>query len=85
MVFSTGSSTGWSSINFNYLQSENSTFPTGPLTLNEASLVVSLVNIGGVVGNFAILPFMQIIGVKRTIHLLGLVQLVRILPDGNFL
>ena len=70
-------SCGWSTINFNELQSENSTFPTGPLNLEEASLVVSLINVGGFFGNWLTLPMNNIFGIKRTIHLFGVPLIVR--------
>lgn len=78
LTFSFGNSNGWGTINFNELQSKNSTFPTGPLTLDEASLVVSLINVGGLIGNFAILvlPTSETIGIKRTIHLYGVPLIV---------
>ncbi|XP_031623102.1 uncharacterized protein LOC116340647 [Contarinia nasturtii] len=72
LTFSFGSTMGWSTINFNELQNENSTFPTGPLSLDEASLVVSLINFGGFIGNFIVLPFNIMFGVKRTLHFFGI-------------
>lgn len=71
LTLSFGIVSGWATINFNELQSENSTFSTGPLKLEEASLVVSILNIGGLIGNFGVLPISQLIGVKRTLHILG--------------
>lgn len=68
---------GWSTINFNELQSENCTFPTGPLNLEEASLVVSLINVGGFFGNWLALPMNNMFGIKRSIHLFGLPLIVR--------
>lgn len=62
---------GWATINYNELQNGNSTFATGPLKLEEASLVVSILNLGGFIGNFAIVPISQFIGIKRTLHFLG--------------
>lgn len=63
---------GWATINFIDLQQENTTFPTGQLTLEEATLVTSLTNIGGFLGNFAILPLGEKYGLKRAIHLMGI-------------
>lgn len=63
-------------INFNELQNENSTFPTGPLTLQQGSLVVALSSVGGFIGNFAFSPISQVFGIKKTIHLLGLPLIV---------
>lgn len=51
----------------------------GPLNLEEASLVVSLVNIGGFIGNFAILPIGQLLGLKHTIHLAAVPIIVSII------
>ncbi|XP_031623613.1 facilitated trehalose transporter Tret1-like [Contarinia nasturtii] len=67
-----GIQSGWAMINFSELQNKNSTFSTGPLTLDEVTLVVSLVNIGGFFGNFAIMSVSKWCGIKRTIHLFGL-------------
>lgn len=78
LTLSFGIVSGWATINFNELQSENSTFSTGPLNLEEASLVVSILNIGGLIGNFGVLPISQLIGVKRTLHILGPLLIVRI-------
>lgn len=77
LTFGFGSSSGWAAINYNELQSENTTFPSGALNLEQSSLVVSLINIGGLVGNFAVLPLSQMIGIKRTIHLFGIPLIVR--------
>lgn len=74
---------GWATINFNELQSENSTFMTGPLSLEEASLVVSILNVGGFVGNFAILPVTHSIGAKRTVHALGIPLIVSQLKNKH--
>ncbi|XP_031623912.1 facilitated trehalose transporter Tret1-like [Contarinia nasturtii] len=71
LTLSYGLTSGWATINFNELQSENTTFPTGALTLEEGGLVVSLLSVGGFIGNFAILPISQMIGIKKTIHLFG--------------
>lgn len=77
LTFFVGMSGGWSTINFNEFQSENSTFPTGPLNLEEASLVVSLINLGGFVGNWLVLPMNNALGIKLTIHLFGVPSIVR--------
>lgn len=76
LTFSFGMASGWSTINFNELQSGNSTLPTGPLNLEEASLVVSLINVGGFAGNWITLPMSHIFGIKRTIHLFGVPLIV---------
>lgn len=78
MTLSCGQCAGWATINYNDLQDKNSTFPTGPLTEGQLSFMISIVNGGGFVGNFGILPLIQLLGVKRTIHCLGAILLVRI-------
>lgn len=76
LTLSFGTSSGWSTINFNELQNVNSTYSTGPLTADEATLVVSLINVGGFIGNFAIMPISHWCGIKRTIHLFGVPLIV---------
>ncbi|XP_031622939.1 facilitated trehalose transporter Tret1-like [Contarinia nasturtii] len=71
LVFSFGLTSGWTTINLNELQNENSTLPMGKLSTGEGSLVVSLLFAGGFVGNFVILPISNYIGIKKTIHLFG--------------
>lgn len=66
----------WSTINLMELKSENSTFPTGPMTEEQSSIYVSISNIGGLTGNFIILPISQFIGVKNTIHILSVPMIV---------
>lgn len=72
LTLSFGASAGWATINFVSLQQEDTTFPTGPLTLEEATLVLSLANIGGFLGNFAVLQLSERVGFKRAIHLMGI-------------
>lgn len=72
-----GTASGWATTNFMELQDENMPLATGPLSLKESSLVSSIENIGGFIGSFVIVPISQSIGVKRTIHSLGLPLIVR--------
>lgn len=72
LTMSFGASSGWGTINFNNLQQQNTTFPTGPLTLDEAALVTSFGNIGGFIGTFGILPISRHFGFKRAIYLMGI-------------
>lgn len=76
MTLSFGCLSGWATINFVDLQSENTTSTAGILTLEEATLVVSILSLGGFVGNFAILPMSERFGIKRTIQLLGIPLIV---------
>lgn len=68
---------GWASINLLELENENSTFSTGPLTKQETSLVISLINVGGFAGNWLVLPVCGFLGVKRATHTLGILIVVR--------
>lgn len=76
LTLSYGLTSAWTTINFSELRSENSTFATGPLTLGECSVAVALLSFGGLIGNYAILPISQMIGIKHTIHLFGLPLIV---------
>lgn len=78
LTFSFGLSLGWATINLPELQNENSTFPIKHLTKEEAALLVSFHNLGSIFGNFLTIPVSQVIGSKRTIHLLGVPLIVNI-------
>lgn len=77
LTLSYGFISGFATIYFNDLKSANSTFPAGPLTDDQLKYAITSEKIGGLGGNFAIVPLMQLFGVKRTIHLLSLVLIVR--------
>lgn len=76
MSYSYGFSNFWTSINLIELKSENSTYPAGQLTEEQSTIVVSILNLGGLLGNFIIMPISQIIGIKKTLHTLGLFMIV---------
>lgn len=71
LSISFGLSTGWPTINFAELQSVNSTLPMGPLTLDQLAIVMSIHNLGCVIGNFAVAPISKAIGIKSAIHSFG--------------
>lgn len=71
-----GTAFGWATINFVELTSEHTTFPTGKLDLKDAALVVSIVEIGGLIGDFAMLPICDRFGIKKSIHFLGIPMVV---------
>lgn len=50
-MFSAATTFAWPTINSNELQEKNSTFSTGSLTFQEISYVISIANIGSVIGN----------------------------------
>lgn len=70
MTLSFGSLSGWATINFVEFQKTNTSLPIGPLSLKEATVLTSIANVGGLIGNFAVLPIGYRIGIKKTIHLL---------------
>lgn len=76
MAYSFGFSNFWTSINLIELKSANSTYPTGQLTEEQSTIVVSILNLGGLLGNFIIMPISQMIGIKKTLHTLGLFMIV---------
>lgn len=76
MAFSFGNSSGWGTINFVELQQENTTFPIGPFTLEEATFVATAMNIGGFLGNFGILPITPILGQSRALCLMAVPLIV---------
>ena len=84
MVYSFGFSNFWTAINMLELKSANSTFPAGQITEHESSTVVAILNLGGLLGNFIVMPLSQIIGIKQTLHTLGLVMIVSILNLEQF-
>lgn len=69
---------GWSSINYVDLKKENSTYATGPLTDKQLGLMMLFASSGGLIGNFAVAPISRAIGVKHTIHSLGLPLIVSV-------
>lgn len=77
LTLSFGLSSGWATINLLELENENSTYSTGPLNKAESSNVVSFINIGGFLGNYIIIPLSRMIGIKGTIHFLGVPLVVR--------
>lgn len=58
--------------------------PTGPFTLEEATFVAVLTSVGGIVGNFAVLPLAQRLGYARSICLMGVPMIVSLHPDNQF-
>lgn len=73
-----GASCSWGSLSFEALQKDPTLLPTGVLTLSEASLVVTLSNLGALIGNFVFVFIGEKYGHKRTILWLGAPQIVRL-------
>lgn len=71
-----GTTIGYGAVNFPYLQEKNTNFPSGPLTLNEATLFMSLNTIGGIFGLFIFAFVLRKIGSRNAILFLGIPQMV---------
>lgn len=76
LTASYGSSNGWASVNFLELQKPDTTFPSGPLSLKEATLVMSIYFVGGFVGNLAFPYIVQRYGSKKAMLAIGFPQIV---------
>lgn len=64
---SLGATNGWASVNFVDLQKDDTSFPSGPLSLEQATLVVSICYAGAIIGN-SVFPFVvKKYGSKRTL------------------
>lgn len=76
MTLSRGTANGWFNVNFLLLQRPDTPFPSGPLTLKEATLVMSIGYIGAIVGNL-IVPFVvRRFGCKRLMLACGFPMIV---------
>lgn len=76
LTASFGSANAWASANFLELQKPDTIFPSGPLTLREATLVMSIYFVGGFVGNMIFPCILQRYGSKITMLATGLPQIV---------
>lgn len=73
-----GAAFSWGSIAFEELQKDSTLLPTGVLTLNEASLMVSVMSVGGLIGNVLSPVIGEKYGHKQTILWLGVPQAVSV-------
>lgn len=78
LVASSGAYAGWAAVNFVNLQKIGTTFPSGPLTLTQATRVMSVFFASAIVGNLLIPHIVKRFGSKRTMFALGFPQLVGI-------
>lgn len=76
LTASSGAYAAWATVNFVNLQKEDTTFPSGPLTLTEATRVVSVFFASAIVGNLLVPHLVKWFGSKRTMFALGFPQLV---------
>ncbi|CAD7088656.1 unnamed protein product [Hermetia illucens] len=70
LTFTHGNANSWSATAIPLLQSENTPISTGPITMEEASWIGSLVCIGGLTGNFLGGILINIIGQKKVLMLI---------------
>lgn len=76
MAASAGATTGWGAVNYVDLQRDDSTFPTGPLSLRQASIVIQAFFVSCILGNLLIPYMVEKCGSKRTMFIMGLPQIV---------
>lgn len=78
LTFTHGNANSWSATAIPLLQSENTPISTGPITMEEASWIGSLVCIGGLTGNFLGGILINIIGQKKVLMLIIIPHVVSI-------
>lgn len=71
-----GSVCGWPSASFPILQSDETPLATGPLTIEEASWVASLMAIGGALGNLLFGILSERLGGKKLLLTAAMIQSV---------
>lgn len=76
MSLNYGASCSWASLGFEELQNNPTLLPTGVLSLKQASLMVTLPNLGALIGNFLFVYTGERYGLKKTILWLGAPQIV---------
>lgn len=76
MTISRGTTNGWFSSNFLPLQRPDTSLPSGPLSLKEATLVMSISYIGAIVGNLVVPHILRKFGCKRVMLACGFPMIV---------
>lgn len=76
LTASFGAMNGWAAVNFVNLQKDDTTFPSGPLTLRQATFMMSIAFIPSIIGNMVFPYIVKLIGCKRTIYVMGFPQIV---------
>lgn len=66
----------WANVNFLELQSPNTILQDGPITYEEASIVMSLICAGGLLGNVVYLWALEKFGRKKPILFLSVPSIV---------
>lgn len=76
MTASLGAVNGWATVIFVDLQKDDTSFPSGPLTLEQATLVVSIIYAGSIIGNSVFPYVVRKCGSKRTLMVVVFPQIV---------
>lgn len=74
---------GWAAVNFVNLQKDDTTFPSGPLTLSQATFMMSIAFIPSIIGNLVFPDIVKRFGCKRTIYAMGFPQIVGLIIELN--
>lgn len=82
--FSVGWAMSWSNANYLELQSPDTTLADGPMTPGEAALFMSIICVGGLIGNIMYLWILEKFGRKKPILFLSVPMIVRIHDDFSF-
>lgn len=75
--FSFGWSCSWANVNFLELQSPETSLEDGPISYDQASLLMSLICVGGLIGNLTYLWALETFGRKKPILFLSVPIIVR--------
>lgn len=85
LTTSYGSMNGWATVNFVDLQKDGTTFPRGPLTLGQATFMMSISVASCIIGNFVFPHIVRKFGCKRTMYAMGFPQIVGITEQENIM
>lgn len=84
VTFAAGAACGWCGPNFIVLTQDTTPLPSGPLTVSEGSLVVSLLAVGAIIGTVVNAIYLDKCGRKILLAFMSICQIVRIVFDGFF-
>lgn len=77
MTTAHGASDIWPSANFLALQRPDTLLPSGPLSLQEAALVISINYVGAIVGNLTVPHIVRQCGCTKVMLAIAIPQIVR--------
>lgn len=78
LTASFGANNGWATVNFVDLQKDDTKFPSGPLTLSQATFMMSIAFIPSIIGNVVFPHIAKKFGCKRTLYAMGFPQIVSV-------